>query len=34
MRLEFDPNALEDMAFWKKTDKQKLAKISEVAFLD
>ncbi len=27
MRLEFDPNALEDIAFWKKTDKKKLEKI-------
>ncbi len=27
MRLEFDPNAWEDLEFWKKTDKNKLAKI-------
>lgn len=27
MRLEFDQNAWEDILFWKKTDKKKLAKI-------
>lgn len=27
MRLEFDPNAWEDILFWKKADKHKLAKI-------
>ena len=27
MRLEFEPNGWEDVLFWKKTDKKKLAKI-------
>ncbi|MDO8594146.1 MAG: Txe/YoeB family addiction module toxin [bacterium] len=27
MRLEYDPNAWEDLLFWKKTDKKKLARI-------
>ena len=27
MRLEFDPHAWEDILFWKKTDRKKLAKI-------
>lgn len=27
MRLEFDPHALEDLEFWKQTDRKKLAKI-------
>jgi len=27
MRLEFDPHGLEDLLFWKKTDKKKLRRI-------
>jgi toxin YoeB len=30
MRLEFDPNAWEDVLFWKKTNRKKLAKIFEL----
>ena len=27
MRLEFDPNGWEDLQYWKRTDRKKLAKI-------